>query len=135
MLAREFIKSCKGNMMPPTPTQMVIMDYILEHKNEEVLQRDLECILNLRRATVSGVLQTMEKHGLITRSVSVDDARIKVIRFNEGTKIFFGTNKDKMIELEDVVTMGLSDDELRQFSNTLDVMQKNLTNYTNKNKL
>jgi len=135
LLAREFIKSCKENVVPPTPTQMVIMDYILEHKDEEVLQRDLECILNLRRATVSGVLQTMEKHGLITRNLSKNDARVKVIKFNEGTKMFFGVNKDKLVELERVVTKNISDDELNQFMETLDIMQKNIAYYINTNKL
>ena len=42
----------------PTPTQMQILEYIIKN-DKEVYQKDLETILNLRRATISGVLQTM----------------------------------------------------------------------------
>ena len=51
----------------PTPTQMQIIEYIMNVDSEDLYQRDLENVLNLRRATVSGVLQTMEKNSLIER--------------------------------------------------------------------
>ncbi|MFQ8643189.1 MAG: hypothetical protein ACLR92_02740 [Bacilli bacterium] len=34
----------------PTPTQMQIMQYLLDHINENVYQRDLEDVLDLKRA-------------------------------------------------------------------------------------
>ena len=68
--------------LSPTPTQMQILEYILEHKNGEIFQKDLEDILNLRRATVSGVLQTMERNNLIKRVSYLNDARIKKIILN-----------------------------------------------------
>ena len=46
---------------PMTLTQMQIMGYLMKNKNQDVYQNDLESFLNLRRATVSGVLKTMEK--------------------------------------------------------------------------
>ena len=42
------------------PTQMQIIGYILENKDKNIYQKDLEKVLNLTRATVSGVLATME---------------------------------------------------------------------------
>ena len=39
----------------------IIIEYILDTDNKEVNQNELENVLKLRRATVSGVLQTMEK--------------------------------------------------------------------------
>lgn len=61
----------------PTPTQMQIIKYILENNDKEVYQRDLEKVLNLRRTTVSGVLQTMEKNNLIKRVTDTNDTRTK----------------------------------------------------------
>ena len=58
---------CIRNMKIPTQTQMQIISYIIKHQNEEVYQKDLEEVLNLRRATVSGVLHTMEKNNLIKK--------------------------------------------------------------------
>ena len=66
-------------MQLPTPTQMQIIEYILNHTSEDIYQRDLEDILNLRRATVSGVLHTMEKNNLIRRVTDNEDTRSKKI--------------------------------------------------------
>ena len=64
LIAREFICNNKDLFCgDPSATQMIIMNYILNHQNEDIYQKDLEEVLHLRRATVSGVLQTMEKHG------------------------------------------------------------------------
>ena len=56
-----------------TPTQMQIIEYILEHDGSCVYQKDLENVLKLRRATVSGVLQTMEKNDFIERVIDNKD--------------------------------------------------------------
>ena len=64
----------------PTPTQMQIIAYIMAHENEEIYQKDLENVLKLTRATVSGVLQTMEKNSLIERVVDSNDTRGILIR-------------------------------------------------------
>ena len=79
LVFREFICSENANFPILTPTQMQIVEYMLKHNEENVYQKDLETILNLRRATVSGVLQTMEKNGYIERVVDTEDSRIKKI--------------------------------------------------------
>ena len=48
-------------MSKPTPTQIQIIEYLVRHMNDEVYQKDLEKVFSLKRATISGVLQTMEK--------------------------------------------------------------------------
>ncbi len=60
-----------------TPTQMEILIYIFKNEDKDIYQKDLENVLNLRRATVSGVLQTMEKNHLITRVTDIEDTRAK----------------------------------------------------------
>lgn len=112
----------------PTPTQMQIMEYILEHKNEEIFQKDLEEVLNLRRATVSGVLQTMEKNGLIERVSCLTDARIKRIILNSKAEEMFREKERKMQEFEHIVIKGIDKDELEVFSNVLKKMKENIKN-------
>lgn len=137
MITRELLKSCNFDVKvkPPTATQMRILHYLIEHQKESVYQRDLEDILNLRRATVSGVLQTMEKNGLIKRITSDEDHRIKRIVFNEEAINSFEKNKSKFYELEYVVKRGISDEELEVFQNILSKMQDNILNYKKNNKL
>ncbi len=136
MIGREFINSIKSKnkvlRQAPTPTQMQLMDYFLEHKDEDIYQNDLENVLHLRRATVSGVLHTMERHGLIKRVTSKNDARIKQIIFTDEAKKIFDENKAKFLELEKAVECGISEEELNAFLNTIDKMQKNIINYNNK---
>lgn len=112
----------------PTPTQMQIIKYILENNDKEVYQRDLEKVLNLRRATVSGVLQTMEKNNLIKRVTDTNDTRTKRIILNEETKNIFFTYRKKVSELELKITSGISKDELKIFSSVIDKMKENVKN-------
>ena len=116
----------------PTPTQMEIIDYILKHEKDKVYQKDLEKVLNLRRATVSGVLQTMEKNNLIQRKVDDNDTRTKQILLNEVTKELFVAHKKKMEEVRKIVTKDISKEELKQFMKTISKMKENLRESLNK---
>lgn len=112
----------------PTPTQMQIICYIIEHQNEEIYQKDLEDILNLRRATVSGVLQTMEKNNLIERVTSSNDTRTKKIILCEKTKDVFKENEKRFSELEKIITKNISVEELKVFLEVVDKMKQNMKN-------
>ena len=112
----------------PTPTQMQIIEYILKHINEDIFQTDLEQILGLRRATVSGVLQTMEKNHLIERVTSKEDARKKRIVLNKDTEQLFLIKRKKLEELEKVVVRGISEETLQSFSRILDELIDNVKN-------
>lgn len=114
--------SCKH----PTPTQMQIMEYILEHRSEEIFQKDLEKVLNLRRATVSGVLQTMEKNDLIKRVSCTMDARIKKIILNPKAEEMFKEKEKRMQEFELIVSKGISPKELEIFSKVLKKIKQNV---------
>ena len=113
------------SMKTPTPTQVQIMEYILEHQNEEVYQKDLEDILNLRRATVSGVLQTMEKHGLLDRQIAKNDARVKKIILSKKAEQLFLEKKKQFEKIEKALVQDISEQELRTFSNVLNKMMMN----------
>lgn len=115
-----------SRVIPPTPTQMQIVKYILEHPNENIYQRDLENILNLRRATVSGVLQTMEKNRLIERVIDTNDSRIKKIILNSEAKKIFIAHEKKMEEIEKFVIHDISEEEILDFLKIINKMQDNL---------
>lgn len=130
MIFRTFIheENCglKEKEMIPTPTQMRIIQYILENEEKEVYQRDLEEVLNLRRATVSGVLQTMEKNHLIERITDSNDLRSKKIILNQTTKDLFKKKEKQMEEIEKILIVGITEKELETFSNVLEKMKENI---------
>ena len=110
---------------PPTITQARIMDYILEHK-EEVYQKDLEKALNLRRATVSEVLKTIEKKNLIKREKNSLDARSKKIILLENSKSSHNKIKNNITQLEETLIKNITKEELEIFTTVLKKMQYNL---------
>lgn len=113
----------------PTPTQMRILHYILESKKDEVYQNELEKAFNLRRATISGVLQTMEKNNLIIRVASEKDTRTKKIILSESAKEIFDNNMKKLLNIESVITKGISKNELDNFCKIIEKMRKNIEFY------
>ena len=52
----------------PSQVQMRIVHYLIQNKDTDIYQRDLQKVLNLRRSTISGILKTMEKHNIIIRT-------------------------------------------------------------------
>ncbi len=111
---------------PPTPTQIQIMYYLINHQKEKVYQKDLEKVLNLKRATISGVLHTMEKNNLIERVTSEEDTRVKQIILNKKTKEIYEKSKEKFLILERTITQNLNQEEINKFLSTIDKMINNL---------
>lgn len=116
------------NTNAPTPTQMQIVGYILDNMDREIYQKDLENVLNLRRATVSGVLQSMEKKGFIERIIDERDTRTKKIILQKKAKEMFEKNKKQLDELEKVAIKDISKEDLNAFSKVIDKMMNNIEN-------
>ncbi len=110
----------------PTPTQMQIIGYILENKNKQVYQKELEEKLNLRRATISDLLQRMEKNGLIKRDISQNDIRTKTVELTERAKKFFELGNEQMKKLEEKAIKNIGSEELQVFSDVVNKMIKNI---------
>ena len=113
------------NHQPPTATQIRIINYIL-NKNEKVYQRDLEKNLNLTRATLSGVLKTMEKNGILKRTINTNDARSKEIIINEGIKEDFIKIKKRLYNAENLIIKDINKEEIDIFLKVLNKMKENI---------
>ncbi len=119
-----------SNVSCLTPTQMQIIGYIIEKK--DVYQKDLEDVLNLRRATVSGVLQTMEKNNLIRREISNNDGRSRKILLNNNTKNIYLKNRERLDIVENIIKRDIGNNDLMIFSNVIEKMNNNLNEYVGK---
>lgn len=118
----------------PSPTQFQIIECIIENKNQEINQKDLEKHLNLSRATISGVLQTMEKKNLIKRVTNREDVRTKKIILNEKTKEIF-EKKRKTIEHTEKLIKNISEEDLETFLKVLNIMKENIKKEEGKDKI
>ena len=114
------------NIKTPTPTQIMIVNYIMTHDKNNVYQRDLEKELNLTRATLSGVLKTMERNKIITRVIDINDARSKKIILNSKYEEIFKNSQKKLFEIEKILTNNIDSKELITFNNVLNKMKDNI---------
>ena len=101
-----------------------------KHINEDVYQKDLERALNLRRATISGILGTMEKNGFIERTIDDKDTRVKKITLSNKALDRYYKGKEYIEHIENTVLKGISDEELKVFNNVLEKMTLNLKTNT-----
>ena len=78
----EFERSISGMSVP----QLACIGYLTYYKDNDdppVYQRDLETCFKLRRSTISSLLTTLEKKGLIRRVPVAHDARLKRLVLTE----------------------------------------------------
>ena len=66
-----------------TVSQLRVIAYISRHNDCPVYQKELEDQFGIRRSSVTGILQNMEKSGLLVRSGSKEDARVKIVSLTE----------------------------------------------------
>lgn len=110
-----------------TGLQAMIIGYIFHHsQTRNVYQRDLENEFNIRRSSVTGVLQLMERNGLITREHVEHDARLKKLELTPEAIKIHNSIKQAIIEVEKKLRKGLSEEELNSFLATLDKIKKNV---------
>ena len=60
-----------------------IIAYLYHNCERDIFQRDIETRFSIRRSTVTGILQRMEKSDLITREPVTYDKRLKKIILSE----------------------------------------------------
>lgn len=111
---------------PPSPMQMKIVQYLIDNESNDIYQRDLEKVLNLRRSTISGILKTMEKHNIIIRSDSKVDARIKKIELSIDSKEFYKKSRCLFKDINSILNRNITTEELDIFYKVIKQMKENL---------
>lgn len=110
----------------PSIAQMQIIKYILKHDGKTIYQRDLEEVFNLRRATISGILKTMEKNNVIIRVCDPNDARGKIVILSDDAKKFFKEKETLFKKIETVLKKDISKEEFEIFYKVILKMRDNI---------
>lgn len=109
-----------------TLMQGKILGYLFKNKDTTIYQKDIEKTFKIRRSTASGVLQTMEKNGLIIRADSSEDARSKKIILTE-TSIQKGKEiKNKMINFEKMLRKDIEQNDIDIFFKVINKVKNNI---------
>lgn len=112
----------------PSPLQAKIIKYLVENEGKEIYQKNLEEVFEVSKATISGVLLTMEKNKTIKRIPSKTDARQKKIVLPEKSKEVYNEIKETFKTLNEDLVKNISKDELNSFYKTIRKMRNNIKN-------
>lgn len=110
-----------------TGMQGRFLHYILANSTDrDLFQRDLEEEFNLRRSTATGILQLMEKGGLLYRENVDYDARLKRIVVTQKGERQKARVEESIRILENRLQRGISDADLEVFFRVMEQVSKNL---------
>lgn len=105
--------------------QGLILIYLCEN-DEEVYQKAIEKYFNIRRSTATGLLNSLEKNGYITKEPVENDKRMKKIKATEHAYSTVEKIDNHVIQLEKIMLDGIDEKEVKQFRNTISKMTLNL---------
>ena len=92
----------------------------------DIFQRDIEEEFDIRRSSVTSVLQLMEKNGLIKRESVSEDARLKKLILTEKGLEIHKNIYDFILKFEKSLCDELNDHELNTFINLIDRISKKI---------
>lgn len=111
---------------PPSPLQTRILEFLFKNQDREINQKDIEQHICVSKATISGALFSMEKNGFIERITSDKDQRSKKIIFTESSMEAYKNFSLVFKEVNEKLTIGITEEELNTFYATLDKLSNNL---------
>lgn len=115
----------KGEKVP-TGMHGWIMGYLYEHRDQDVFQRDIQEQFSIRRSTVTGILQLMEKNGLVTRSSVEQDARLKKLELTQKGIELHERVERSIRQVEDRISNCLTPEEKEEFIRLCEKIRENL---------
>ncbi len=112
--------------IPLTPVQIMIIRFLNNSVNKNIYQKDIEDFVQMRKSTISGVLDTMEKNNIISRINSKNDLRSKRIILTDFGKELSIKLKIQKEEFDNLLKNNINDEELNIFYNVIDKIIFNL---------
>lgn len=110
-----------------TGVQSMVLHYILLHYEQgPVFQRDIEEAFELSRSTATGILQLLEKNGIIRRENMPEDGRLKNLIPTDKAKELDASIHSGIQKIEEMLTEDLSVGQLQLFAEIMHKMSDNL---------
>lgn len=103
-----------------------ILFYLYKNRKNDVYQKDIEDAFSIRRSTATGVLQRMEKNGLIVRTPCSFDARLKTIGITDKAMSILQSIDESIERTETIVRKDISENDLSIFFKVINKMIKNM---------
>lgn len=115
-----------------TGFQGYLLGYLVEESEQrDVFQRDVEKHMGISRASVTSVLQLLEKKGFILRKSVKDDARLKKIVVTEKGHKTNAQIHTMLDQMEESLGEGISEEEMQTFISVVQHIKNNLERLEN----
>ena len=116
----------ENNSYGLTGMQFAIVSYLAKESAErDVFQKDLEQKFDIRKSTVTGILNTMERDGLLLRETVPYDARLRKMMLTDKA-LQAKKNSEQVIDtVESQLSKGLTEEEITTFLSLLEKISKN----------
>ncbi|RKJ41080.1 MarR family transcriptional regulator [Acutalibacter sp. 1XD8-33] len=103
-----------------------LIGFIYENRDRDIYQRDLQQQFSVRRSTMTGILQAMEKEGMIIRRPVEWDARLKKIELTEKAVECQERFQRNIAEIEARLSSGLTPEEKETFIRLCEKIRESL---------
>lgn len=127
-LIKKRIMCDKENDYHISHTQIKIIQYMYIHKEEVIYQRDLEKKFDLKRSTISGIIDTMEKNNLVKRIDSKEDLRLKKLVLTDMALNKINVLVDKIVKFDKSLEKNISKKDLDTFYKVTEQIKNNIIN-------
>lgn len=121
-------KAFPGQERPITGMHGWLIGYLYENRGRDIFQRDVQEHFSIRRSTVTGILQLMEKNGLITRTSVDQDARLKKLELTPKAVEIHENVEKSIAAVEERLSSGLTPEEKRTFLELCEKIKKGIEN-------
>ena len=125
-LLRNYVEKSSLKDVSLNLTQIRIMQYLRNHEDEDIIQKDLEAETNLNKASITGTLDSLQDKGLIVRVQADNDRRKNIIKLTQKAKDIFNDMDDTIESLNKKILYNVSEEELTTVSNVGDKIMTNL---------
>ncbi len=119
-----------------TASQCRMLSYLLSHDGETVSQKDIEVYLGVSHTTVKGLVQRLERKGLVCTAVNQADKRVKNVYPTDELRRIHGEVEPFVTKMENSLLSGIPEEERRRLKEQLELMYANIDGkfHTEKNR-
>lgn len=107
-------------------TQLHIAMYLLRNQDRDVCQKELEAEIHLKKASITGTLDSLEEKGIIVRVECKDDKRKNFIKLTDKALEMKSQIMDRIDEVNLRVTKNIHEEDVEKFLEVLEKMKGNL---------
>ena len=115
------------NNIQVTKEQWVVLK-ILHEDNNGLIQNDLACITGRNKASLTRLINVMEKNNLVARIPSKEDSRKNLIYITKNGGKLFLKMKPLMLKSIKTAQKGITEEEMKIFFKIMTKIQNNLKN-------